>query len=68
MKATLEFNLPEEQDDFNLITGAGDMYSALFDIKSEIRSLRKYGTSKYGDTADKILDSIETLVGEVLDE
>lgn len=32
MKATLEFNLPEDQVDFDLVVQASDLYAALWDI------------------------------------
>lgn len=46
MKAILEFNLPEEQGEFDLATKAGNMHSALWDIAQEVfRPARKHGYS-----------------------
>jgi predicted nucleotidyltransferase len=42
MKATLEFNLPEDQADFDLAIQGGNMYCALWDISQELRTLYKY--------------------------
>jgi hypothetical protein len=42
MKATLEFNLPEDQHEFDFATQGGKMYSALWDISKELRTLWKY--------------------------
>ena len=42
MKATLEFNLPEDQSDFDFAVQGGKMYSALWDISKELRTLWKY--------------------------
>jgi hypothetical protein len=42
MKATLEFNLPEEQPEFDLATSAGRMHSALWDFSQWLRSQYKY--------------------------
>jgi hypothetical protein len=44
VKAILEFNLPEEQSEFDLATRAGNMHAALWDIAQEIfRPARKHG-------------------------
>jgi hypothetical protein len=43
MKAKLTFNLPEEQEDFNLACHAYDLKQALIDINMELRRLHKYG-------------------------
>ena len=38
MKAILEFNLPEEKDEFILASKGNNYYSALWDLNNEIRS------------------------------
>jgi len=43
MKATLEFNLPEDQTDFDLCNDALNMSCALDDIRNYLRSQYKYG-------------------------
>jgi len=42
MKAKLTFNLPEDQAEFDFATQGGNMYSALWDISQELRTLWKY--------------------------
>ena len=42
MKATLEFNLPEDQAEFDFAIQGSKMYSALWDISQELRTLWKY--------------------------
>lgn len=43
-KATLTFTLPEEQNEFETATKAGDFHSALWEISQEIfRPARKHG-------------------------
>jgi hypothetical protein len=42
MKATIEFNLPEDQHEFDLVVNSSGMYNALWDINSELRKLWKY--------------------------
>lgn len=42
MKATLEFNLPEEQEDFKTAAKAGETMSVVEDVLNYIRSRLKY--------------------------
>lgn len=42
MKATLEFNLPEDQDEFNFATRGSNYYIILWDIDQWLRSKMKY--------------------------
>ena len=42
MKATLEYNLPEDQDDFNYANNGFNYYMALVDMDEWLRSEYKY--------------------------
>ena len=42
MKATLEFNLPDEQHEFYCATKGQDMISVLWEMQAELRKLWKY--------------------------
>ena len=42
MKATLEFKLPEDQDDFNYATNGFNYYMALVEIDQWLRAEYKY--------------------------
>ena len=43
MKATLEFNLPEEDREHVRAVNAGAAWCALYDIESRLRNIIKYG-------------------------
>lgn len=43
MKATLEFNLPEDQAEHYCAIKGADMLNVLWELKAELRSMRKYG-------------------------
>jgi len=43
MKATLEFNLPEEQAEHYCAIKGADMLNVLWELKAELRSMLKYG-------------------------
>ena len=44
MKAILEFELPEDQDQYEIANNASKMYLALWDIKQLFRSKLKYNS------------------------
>ena len=59
MKATLKYNLPEEEKDFNMVCKAGDMASALWDIEQYLRQVDKY---EKGDDIEKIRAQFYTIL------
>jgi hypothetical protein len=42
MKAVLEFNLPEDNNEYILTTRARNFYISLYDISQKIRAFEKY--------------------------
>lgn len=42
IRATLEFELPEDQNEFTMATKGHQYFSCLFDIGQELRRYRKY--------------------------
>jgi hypothetical protein len=46
MKATLEFNLPEDRAEHLRAVHAGAAWCALYEVDNRLRNLLKYGTSK----------------------
>lgn len=65
-KAKLEFNLPEEQVEFELACKAGDMNSVLYSLDQELRSHLKYATHPewHGDTVEDIRKILNDLMIE----
>lgn len=65
-KATIEYNLPEEQDDFELATNAGKYYAILFDLDQYLRNFVKYPSDKEDpiltDTMAKVRDELWKLM------
>ena len=66
MKAILEFNLPEDQHDFDFAVQGSKMYSALWDISQELRKLWKY--EELSDEEFKMVERIRDKFYEILDE
>jgi hypothetical protein len=56
MKATIEFNLPEDQAEHYCAIKGVDMLNVLWELKAELRSILKYGeiTSEQYEIVDKI--------------
>jgi len=61
-KAVLEFNLPEEQSEFDLANMASKLYCCLWDIDQKIR-----GYLKYGHNFKTIEDCLDSLREEIWD-
>ena len=66
MKAKLTFNLPEDQAEFDFAIQGGKMYSALWDISQELRTLWKY--EELNDDEWKMVERIRDKFYEILDE
>jgi hypothetical protein len=66
MKATLEFNLPEDQIEFDFATQGGNMHAALWEISQELRKLWKY--EELSDQEWKMVERIRDKFYEILDD
>lgn len=62
-KATLEFQLPKEQQEFKRATQAMNMYCTLWDIQQECRRMMKHGDPTV-DQLIKVLDDIRQMAAE----
>lgn len=68
MKAVLEFNLPEDQQEFELATKGMKFWSILWDLDQSLRSKTKYASDdlpqdKY-DAYQEIRDELRELMSE----
>ena len=64
MKATLEFNLPEETTEYNRVNQAADMFAAILHFEEKLRKYQKYGHEF--KTADEAIESLRALLHEEL--
>ena len=66
MKATLEFNLPEDQHEYDLAVSSAKMYCALYEIQQEIRRVWKYAELTEGqfEIVVKIYDKVNEIINE----
>ena len=63
MKATLEFDLPEDSYDHNTAINAGKYRSALYEIDEMCRRLLKYGQDVSTD-AEELAEGIRSEIWE----
>jgi hypothetical protein len=67
-KATLTFDLPEEQSEFDLANNASKYYSVLWDLDQYLRNFVKYPSDREDpiltDTMAKVRDELWKLMNE----
>jgi hypothetical protein len=66
MKAILEFDLPEDQHEYNVVLQAQKMQSCLWDFSQQLRSWRKYHNDfkDSNDALEKIREEFYKLLNE----
>lgn len=66
MKARLTFNLPDDQHEFDLAVQSGKMYSALWDISQELRTLWKHEelSEEEWKMVERIRDKFYEILGD----
>ena len=64
MKAKLEFDLPEEQDDFEVASNGWKYRSVLFDLDNFLRNKLKY--EKLTEEQDKAYSEVRELLWNTL--
>jgi hypothetical protein len=65
-KATLTYDLPEEQTDFDMASHAADMWIILSDLDNELRSHLKYNSHPEWD--EKTVEEIRQIVWDMRSE
>ena len=66
MKATLEFLLPDDQAEHYCAIKGQDMLNVLWELKSELRSMLKYG--ELPDAQYEIVEKIQDFLMSSLDD
>lgn len=66
MKAIFEFNLPEDQHEYEVMSQASKVQSFLWDFSQRLRSWQKYHNdfTDAGDALDKIRSEFYKLLSE----
>ena len=66
MKVTFEFNLPEEQNEYDVMNQSRKVQSFLWDFSQQLRAWRKYhhDFKDADDALDKIREEFYRLINE----
>lgn len=68
MKATIEFNLPEDQLEFDLMSKASKWYSLAWELDQHLRSETKYNSDNMNDEYYKALKDTRKKLHDLLNE
>jgi hypothetical protein len=66
MKAILEFNLPDDDQDFTLANNASKYWSSLWELDQHLRGLTKYG--ELSDDVYKALTETRDKLREIMSD
>ena len=67
MKAKLEFNLPEDEEQFNAASKAMDWALLVWDIDQQCRDWIKYDNHNF-ESVEDIIQGIRVMIQEIMDE
>ena len=67
MKANLEYNLPEDQEQFNVASKGMEWALLAWDLDQKMRSLLKYDPEKY-KTGEQALEHIKDELRDLMQE
>ena len=63
-KAILEFNLPEDREDYEMHYNASKYFCAIHDIKNYLRSLRKHD-DRESIPKEELIDKIQECISDL---
>lgn len=61
VKATLEFGLPEDEEDLKAAIAAPDIMSGLRDLRDQVRSRLKYGPEPDRDFVEEVYQQLQEI-------
>lgn len=67
MKAKLEFDLPEDEEQFNVASKAMDWALIAWDIEQQCRDWVKYDNHQF-KTIEEALQGVRDIINEAMDE
>ena len=66
MKAILEFNLPEDQTEYQMVNDASKMFSVIWDMKQWLRGQVKYAPDEMSQEAYDAFEECREKLNELL--
>lgn len=67
MKLTIEYSLPDEEEEMKLMMNAGKYLIALSNMKAKLRTMNKYGFGDEIKTPDEMLEHVTNFFYEAID-
>ncbi len=67
-KIIMEFNLPEDEDDYKMAAHGADFYFAIGDFDDYLREQIKYNSEKYSGKQYKLLEDIRDKFNEIISD
>jgi hypothetical protein len=68
MKAILKFNLPEDQEEYDLCNKASDMYGVIWEMMQWLRSETKYAPDDISDDTINALYKCKEKFNELIND
>lgn len=68
MKAILEFNLPEDNDDFDMAVKGVKYFIALDEIRNRLRNILKYNSDHFNEQELELIEKAQKEFFEILEE
>ena len=66
MKAILEFNLPEDKEEYQMVNDASKMFNTLWDMKQWLRAKVKYAPDEMNPSAYDTFEECREKLNELL--
>jgi hypothetical protein len=66
MKAILEFNLPDDQQDFQLASNAMKFWSVLYELDQDLRSKTKYAPDSLSQDKYDAYEEVRDMLYELM--
>ena len=66
MKATLEFNLPEDQEEFQMVNNASKTYSVVWDLQQWLRAQVKYAPDEMSEDTYNTFEKCREKLNDLL--
>ena len=68
MKAVLEFNLPEDQEEFQMVNDASKMFSVIWGMDQWLRGQIKHAPDTMSDDTYKAFEECKEKLREIISE
>ena len=68
MKATLEFNLPEDRDAYELANKANNLHLVIWDFDQYLRNTLKHGSDEFKESEHETIEKIRKQLIDIMED